>query len=127
MKLQRRTFLALFAVTAFCAGALSLPAADAAGAKARMRDRVAAIDQLKIAEVVGENNRGLLELRKAGDAAGAAAVSAENQDRGVVLADTAARAGSTADAVGRAFAKQIAAASARGVWIQREDGSWVKK
>jgi uncharacterized protein YdbL (DUF1318 family) len=76
---------------------------------------------------VGENNRGFLELRKAGDASGSAAVAAENQDRAVVFADAAARAGSTADAVGRTFARQIAAASASGVWVQREDGSWYKK
>jgi uncharacterized protein YdbL (DUF1318 family) len=125
--MKRRTFLALFAAVACLAGVVSLHAADAAAAKNRMRERVSAIDGLKISEVVGENNRGLLELRKAGDAAGAAAVSAENQDRTAVFADTAARTGSTADAVGRAFAKQIAAASARGVWIQRDDGSWVKK
>ena len=125
--MKRRTFLSLFVLAAAFAGIISLHAADAAGAKAGMRERVGAIDQLKIAEVVGENNRGFLELRKAGDAAGSAAVAAENQDRGVVFADTAARTGSTADAVGRAFAKQIAAASARGVWIQREDGSWIKK
>ncbi len=125
--MKRRTFLALFATVACLAGALYVHAADAAGAKTRMRERVAAIDQLKLAEVVGENNRGFLDLRKAGDPAGSAAVSAENQDRATVFADTGARTGSTADAVGRAFAKQIAAASARGVWIQREDGSWVKK
>lgn len=125
--MKRRPFLSLFVLAAAFAGIISLHAADAAGAKAGMRERVAAIDQLKIAEVVGENNRGFLELRKAGDAAGSTAVAAENQDRGVVFADTAARTGSTPDAVGRAFAKQIAAASARGVWIQREDGSWIKK
>ncbi|MEO6245018.1 MAG: DUF1318 domain-containing protein [Opitutaceae bacterium] len=125
--MKRRTFLSLFAAIACFAGAISLSAADAAGAKSRMRERVPAIDRLKIAEVVGENNQGFLELRKSGDTAGSAAVAAENQDRGVVFADAAARAGSTADAVGRTFAQQIAAASASGVWIQREDGSWYKK
>lgn len=125
--MKRRTFLALFVAIVGFAAVTCLQAADAAGAKARMRGRVASIDQLKLAEVVGENNRGFLELRKAGDAAGSAAVAAENEDRAAVFADTAARTGSTADAVGRAFAKQIAAASARGVWVQREDGTWVKK
>lgn len=107
-------------------GATSLFAAGAGEAKARMRERVPVIDQLKLAEAVGENNQGFLEVRKAeGDAA--AVVAAENKDRTEVFADTAARAGSTAAAVGKAFAKQIAAGSAAGVWIQREDGSWYKK
>lgn len=102
-------------------------AADAvAEAKARMRDRVPAIDQLKIAEVVGENNRGFLELRKPDNAA-SAVVDAENRDRATVFSDAAARTGSTPEVVGRTFAKQVAAASAPGVWIQREDGTWVKK
>jgi uncharacterized protein len=119
----------IFLVVAFLglfAGA-SLFAADAANdAKARMRDRVPALDRLKLAEAVGENNRGFVEVRKAeGDAA--AVVAAENADRAAVFNDTASRTGSTPDVVGRSFAKQIAAASAPGVWIQREDGNWAKK
>ena len=124
--MNRRSFFALFSAVIFFTGATCVQAADAEGAKARMRGRVAAIDQLKIAEVVGENNRGYLELRKA-HPAGSAAVGEENQDRAVVFADTAARTGSTSDAVGRAFAKQIAAASARGVWVQGENGTWARK
>ncbi len=105
----------------------SLFAADAAGdAKARMRERVSSIDRLKIAEVVGESNRGFLEVRKPDNAA-AAIVDSENRDRSVVFSETAAKTGSTADMVGRSFARQVAAASAPGVWIQREDGTWVKK
>ena len=125
--MKLRSFLALFSAVIFFTGLTCVQAADAAGAKERMRGRVASIDQLKLAEVIGENNRGYLELRKAGDAAGSAAVSAENQDRAVVFADTAARTGSSSDAVGRAFAKQVAAASARGVWVQGENGTWAKK
>ncbi|MDO8539443.1 MAG: DUF1318 domain-containing protein [Opitutaceae bacterium] len=106
---------------------VTLFAADAAGdAKTRMRGRVGQIDQLKLAEVVGENNRGFLEMRKS-DGAGSALVEQENRDRSTVFSDTAAKTGSTAEVVGRSFAKQVAAASRPGVWIQREDGSWVKK
>lgn len=125
--MNRRVFLFLFALVACFAGRSVLLAADgAAEAKARMRDRVGAIDRLKLAEAIGENNRGYLEVRKPeGDAA--AVADAENRDRAIVFAETASRTGSTADAVGRAFAKQVAAASAPGVWIQREDGTWVKK
>ena len=101
-----------------------LPAATPAEAKAHMRERVPAIDKLKLAEAVGEDNRGFLAARKP---EADAVVAAENQDRAAVFADTAARAGSTADAVGKAFARQVAAASAAGVWLQREDGTWYKK
>ena len=124
--MNRRFFLVLFALLAAFALPAGLSAADAGAAKSRMRERVGQIDQLKLAEVVGENNRGFLELRKQDNAA-SAVVQAENADRSAVFSDTAARTNSSPDAVGRAFAKQIAAASAPGVWVQREDGSWAKK
>lgn len=124
--MNRRKFFFLFALVASLLLPAGLFAADASQAKARMRDRVPAIDRLKLAEAVGENNRGFLEQRKPDPAAGGI-VSAENQDRAAVFSDTASRTGSNSDAVGRAFAKQIAAASAPGVWIQRDDGSWYKK
>lgn len=124
--MNRRFFLLLFAFLTCAALPGALSAADAGQAKARMRDRVGSIDQLKLAEVVGENNRGFLEVRKSDGGAGAV-VEAENQDRAAVFSETASRTGSSSEAVGRAFAKQIAAASARGVWVQREDGSWQKK
>lgn len=123
--MKRRTFLT-FCLFVFSLFTLGARAADASEAKSRMRERVAKIDQLKLAEAVGENNRGLLELRKPGGDAGAI-VEAENRDRTAVFQDTASRTGTSAEAVGRAFAKQIAAASARGVWIQKEDGSWARK
>lgn len=124
--MNRRFFLLFLALLTCAIVPGTLSAADAGQAKGRMRDRVGALDQLKLAEVVGENNRGLVEMRKS-DGAAAAVVEAENQDRTTVFAETASRTGSSADAVGRAFAKQIAAASARGVWVQREDGTWQKK
>lgn len=116
----------LFLLAAICALFLSSTvfADPVSDAKTRMRERVPELDRLKLAEAVGENNRGFLEVRKP---EASAVAEAENRDRGTVFADTAARAGSTPDAVGRSFAKQVAAASAPGVWIQREDGSWVRK
>ena len=125
--MNRRTFLSFFAFAiALLAGASTAWAQDAAGAKTRMRERVATLDQLKIAEALGENNRGYVEVRKPDNNA-AAVADAENKDRALVFSDTAARAGSNPDAVGRAFAKQVIAASAPGVWVQRDDGSWQKK
>jgi uncharacterized protein len=121
--MNRRRFFTLLFVTCF-AGVIGLHAEGAAEAKARMRERVPQIDQLKLAEAVGENNRGFLEARKP-DAG--AVVETENRDRTIVFEDAAKKAGSTAETIGRAFAKQIAAASKPGVWIQGEDGTWRKK
>lgn len=119
-------FLSALLVTAVVWVAPAL-AADAGAAKARMRERVPVIDRLKVSEAVGENNQGFLEVRGGGGGDAASVVSAENTDRQAVFADTASRTGSSAEVVGRAFAKQIAAASASGVWIQRENGQWYKK
>ena len=124
---MKHRLVLLFLVAFACLmGVTASFAADSAAAKARMRERVPAIDKLKVAGVVGETNRGFLEVRKP-DSAASGVVQAENADRTALFADTAARTGSSADAVGRSFARQIAAASAAGVWLQRDDGTWYKK
>jgi Uncharacterized protein conserved in bacteria len=94
--------------------------------KARMKQRLSQVDQLKASGAIGENNRGFLEVRGGGGDA-ASVVSAENRDREAVYAEIAKRAGSTSEQVGRARARRIAAASEAGVWLQREDGNWYKK
>lgn len=101
-------------------------AEDLGAVKARMVQRISQIDQLKSSGAVGENNRGFLEVRGGGGDA-ASVVGAENADREKVYAAIAKQAGSSADQVGRARARQIAAGSASGVWLQREDGNWYKK
>jgi uncharacterized protein len=87
---------------------------------------VPVIDRLKAAEQVGEANTGLLAARAEG-AEVVQVVAAENADRRIVFEETAKRTGSGADAVGKAFARQLAAASGPGVWLQREDGTWYRK
>lgn len=114
-------------VAGLCATALVAQAGDVAAAKAGMRQRVAAVDQLKAAGVVGEANTGFLVVRGEGGAEAEAVVKAENADRAVVFAELAARSGGNAETAGRTFARQIAAASKPGVWLQREDGGWFKK
>jgi uncharacterized protein len=92
--------------------------------RSRMEKRVSQVDALKAQGVLGENNRGFLEVRS-GDDGGVAA--AENADRGVVYAALAKQTGATPAAVGQARAKQIFAASAKGVWVQAPTGEWLKK
>lgn len=109
------------------AGALAARAAEDMGAvKARLAQRLGSLDSLKASGAIGENNRGLVELRDASPAAGDL-VAAENRDRGTVYAAIAEQTGSSAETVGRARAKQIAAGSAAGVWLQRDNGEWYKK
>jgi len=109
------------------AGVVAARAAEDLGAvKARLEQRLRSLDQLKSSGAIGETNRGLVDLRAASPTAGDL-VAAENRDRGLVYAAIAQQTGSTVDTVGRARAKQIAAASAPGVWVQRESGEWYKK
>jgi uncharacterized protein YdbL (DUF1318 family) len=108
-------------------GVVAARAAEDLGVvKARLAQRLGSLDQLKSSGAVGETNRGLVDLRAASPAAGDL-VAAENRDRGIVYAAIAQQTGSTVETVGRARAKQIAAASAPGVWVQRENGEWYKK
>lgn len=108
--------LCLLAVTAF--------AETAADIRHRMEQRLPQIDAFKAQEIVGENNRGLLEERKTGSGS---VVSEENRDREAVYALIAKETGASPDSVGRARAKQIAANSKSGVWVQDESGAWKKK
>lgn len=101
-------------------------AQDLGPIKERMEARIASLDALKVGGVLGETNRGFLEVRaEHGDAKAVAA--AENADRAAVYAAIAKKTGVTAESVGAARAKQIATASKPGVWVQREDGGWYKK
>jgi uncharacterized protein YdbL (DUF1318 family) len=114
--------------SAFVLIVVAVLAAESSGdLRRRMEQRLPAIDRLKAAEAVGENNRGLLEARGSGAADSAAIVAEENRDREAVYALIAKDTGATPESVGRARAKQIAAASRGGVWVQDEGGAWKKK
>jgi uncharacterized protein YdbL (DUF1318 family) len=124
-----KTFFARFCLVLglLSVGLTAINAAEDMGAvKARLSQRLSSLDSLKSAGAIGENNRGLVELREASPKAGDL-VAAENRDRGIVYAAIAEQTGSNAETVGRARAKQIANASAAGVWIQRDNGEWFKK
>ncbi len=100
--------------------------ADLGAVRQRMSARLAQLDALKAEGALGETNTGYLEVRAS--AAGAAdLVAAENADRKAVYQAIAKQTGSSADDVGRARARQIAASSAPGVWVQEADGTWSRK
>ena len=123
--MKKLSFCLLAILTVLSAG-VTLRAQELAAEKSRMESRLPKIDELKAKGAIGENNRGLLEVRGQ-DGEAAAVDSAENRDREAVYAGLAKKAGSTADQVGRARAKDIAGKSARGVWLQKDDGTWYKK
>lgn len=118
-------------LTLVCAGVLMSDNAFAGDTKpeikTRMTQRVGQIDSLKRTGVIGENNKGFLEIREKGTPAAEAVIAGENRDRGLIYAMIAKETGSTADTVGKARAKQIARDSAAGVWVQDENGNWKKK
>ena len=122
MKTRLFIFMAAFGLLFASASAES-----AGDIRRRMEGRIATLDALKTKEVIGENNRGFVEVRSAGDASAGDVVAAENTDRQAVYVLIARETGASPDSVGKARAKQIAAASRSGVWVQDESGRWVKK
>jgi uncharacterized protein YdbL (DUF1318 family) len=101
--------------------------AHAEGARARMEQRLPALDALKMRGVVGENNQGFVEVRGGGNDEAAQLVTAENQDRAAIYANIAQRFGTAVEEVGRKRAAKIAGISAPGVWLQAPDGTWYQK
>ena len=122
---MKTRFLALFAL--LFTFTLPAMAEGIAEVRHRIEQRLSQIDALKAQEAVGETNRGFLEERKAGVPNAAAVVAAENKDREAVYAYIARETGAQPESVGRARAKQIAANSKSGVWVQDESGHWAKK
>jgi uncharacterized protein YdbL (DUF1318 family) len=116
-------------LVSFVLGIAAVPALradDLSAVKARMAQRLPSLDEFKAKGELGENNRGLIELRGGGVEAGDV-MAGENRDREAVYAAIAKQTGSSADQVGRARARQIAAGSAAGVWLQRDSGEWYRK
>jgi uncharacterized protein len=122
---MKARFCTLFA--ALCLLTVPAPAENAGDIRARMAQRLSTIDAMKAREAIGENNRGLVEVRGSGTAAAGSLVADENHDREAAYAIIARETGATPDSVGRARAKQIAASSRGGVWVQDESGKWIKK
>ncbi|MEI6056938.1 MAG: YdbL family protein [Lentisphaerota bacterium] len=93
--------------------------------KDRMSQRLPAIIVLKDKGIIGENSSGYLAY-VASSSEGQSIVNAENADRKAAYEMIAQKTGSTADAVGRLRAAQIAQNEASGHYIQK-NGYWVKK
>ena len=95
--------------------------------KARMAQRLPTLDALKSKGAVGESNQGFVEARPGAPADAPGLCAAENADRTILYAEVAKRSSISVVEAGRARAKQIAANSAKGVWVQDDKGAWAKK
>ncbi len=126
MKTLARLLLA-FALLLGAAAPAARAADDLAAVKARMTARITAIDALKLKGALGENNQALLEVRDPAVKEAAAVAAEENKDREAVYAALAKSQGVTAAEVAKARARQLAANSAKGVWVQDDKGTWAKK
>ena len=110
--LSRRRFVALALAAA---GAV---AAGAAGAQS-LNDR-------RAAGAVGEAFDGYARVRQAGGGT-AAFVGQVNAKRRAIYETRARQQSTTADQVGRVYARQIMAKAPPGTWFLTESGKWVRK
>jgi len=115
------------AIIALLGFAVPAAVAQDAGIKQRLAQRLPALDDLRQRQIVGESNRGFLEVRGKATDEEIQLVEAENRDRTEVYETIARRSETTKETVGRARAKQIADASARGVLLQDAAGNWAPK
>ena len=94
--------------------------------KARMKNRLPVIKQLKARGIVGEDAKGYLQF-VGGNKAKADVVAAENKDRKTVYSAIAKQQGTTAELVGKRRALQIAKKANPGEWVQDAAGNWIQK
>ena len=114
--------LTIVAVLLFCTTGLT------AGIKDRFAKRLPLINKLKETLIVGENNKGYLEVRSNQiKPADKSVMEAENADRNKVYAMLATKTNVDIKVIEKRRAKQIAKKSKTGIWLQKEDGTWYKK
>lgn len=92
----------------------------------RMTARLPQVLEMKKMGVVGENNKGFLEVMP-GEKADTGVVDEENQDRRVVYEAIAKQSGTTVEAVGARRVLKIANDANSGEWLQDGNGTWYRK
>lgn len=86
-----------------------------------------ALDQRRIAGVVGERFDGLVVLRDGASAADRAFVDDVNRRRQQVYQQQAGARGVTVDAVALIYAQEIFQAAPAGTWFLQQSGQWTRK
>jgi uncharacterized protein len=94
--------------------------------KARFKERLPKIIELKSQGIIGENNQGYLDfvgsVRQMQDV-----VDAENRDRRIVYEEIARQQGTTVQTVGQRRALQLRDLANSGDWVQDDAGRWYRK
>lgn len=117
----------LFILLASLLFALPIQANTVPEAQARIKERLAQIDELKEDGSIGENAVGLLSARKTLGPRQQALITAENTDRRIIYDSVAKRTGQSVEAVGAQRALRIAELAGSGVWLQKPSGAWYQK
>ncbi len=98
-----------------------------AGIKTQMAKRLPSINKLKAALVIGENNKGYLEIKGQILDFDKKTVEAENADRRNIYNMLASKTGTSLEKIQSRRAAQIASKSKSKIWLQKVDGTWYKK
>ena len=123
MNNKKRTVVILLVMMGVLAAAWP---AVAQGIKERMKERLPVIAELKKQGVIGENNRGYLGF-VGSQKSHEQLVADENQDRKTIYAHIASQQNTQLAVVEKNRALQLAQRAAPGTYIQKPDGTWVKK
>ncbi len=116
-----------FLIFAACFLPPAIGAEKLSAVRERMEKRLEAVNALKQKKVIGENNRGFLEVRGNVHGPEDQIVADENSDRRVVYAAIAAETGASVNDVGRQRAEQLLSLAKRGHWVQDHSGEWRHK
>jgi hypothetical protein len=126
MKKFAGTIVKIFICAMLFAVTVDTYALNARQIKGRMKARLSQVDILKQQGIIGENNKGYLELLKK-NAQAEKLVAAENKDRKLIYTAIARQQNVTADLVGKRRAIMIAKRAVKGVMLQDAKGKWYKK
>jgi len=123
--MKNRSFVVWFSTFTVIFFAIS-SMAFAQDIKARFKDRLPKIIELKSKGIIGENNQGYLEfVGSVKQMQGV--VEAENMDRRTVYEEIAGQQGTTVQAVGQRRALQLRDLARPGDWVQDDIDRWYRK
>ena len=98
-----------------------------AGIKERLAKRLPAINKMKEALIIGEDNKGYLAVKGEITESDKKIVDAENADRKKIYEMLAKKTKASVEKIQTRRAAQIAEKSKKGIWLQKPDGTWYKK
>ncbi len=105
---------------------LFIGTSSAQGIKERMKQRLPTIVALKAQGIVGENNSGYLAF-VTGQRNQEALVTSENEDRKAIYAHIAKQQNTSIAVVEKRRAITLSQRAASGEFVQKPNGSWIKK